>query len=164
MKNNIITHKIIMLVLAFMPIVLNAQGRLLYESIYSYTGNGRQDDGRVMKTYNCSAFYAKIYENCLVETSGSPQAKDHYYTYIGNNNQNERIYQYNSLYFLVDRNYNLTRVIQSYDYRFGTNVEKYFYHEIIKGELPKKTLVEIMREYESQVESMNLKWELDHLY
>ena len=164
MKNNIITPKTIMLVLAFMPIVLNAQGRLLYESIYSYTGKGWQDDGRVMKTYNCSAFYAKIYENCLVETSGSPQAKNHYYTYIGNNNQNERIYQCNSLYFLVDRNYNLTRVIQSYDYRFGTNVEKYFYHEIIKGELPKKTLVEIMRGYESQVESMNLKWELDHLY
>lgn len=164
MKNNIITPKTIMLVLAFMPIVLNAQGRLLYESIYSYTGNGWQDDGRVMKTYNCSAFYAKIYENCLVETSGSPQAKNHYYTYIGNNNQNERIYQYNSLYFLVDRNYNLTRVIQTYDYRFGTNVKKYLYSEIKKGDLPRRTPQEILDEWRRRVELMNLEWNLSHSY
>ena len=164
MKNNIVTPKTIMLLLAFMPIVLKAQGQLLYESIYSMTGICWQDDGTVMKTNNHSAFYSKIYENCLVETSGLPNPQDYYYYYIGNNNQNSRVYQNNRVFYIVDENYNLTRVIQSYDYRFGTNVEKYFYHEIIKGELPKKTLVEIMKEYESQVESMNLKWELDHLY
>lgn len=163
MKNKfVIIPKIIssgaIVLLIIMPVLLKAQyrGQLLYESIYSYTGKGWQDDGRFMDTYNRSAFYAKIYENCLIETSGVPLPTDHYYTYIGNNKQNERIYQYNSFYFLVDRNYNLTRVIQTYDYRFGTNVKKYLYCEIQKGDLPKQTPEEIWQDYKGQSETWDM--------
>ncbi len=164
MKNNIVTPKTIMLLLAFMPIVLKAQGQLLYKSIYSMTGICWQDDGTVTETYNHSAFYAKIYENCLVETSGTPNSKDYYYYYIGNNDQNSRVYQNNRIFYVVDQNYNLTRVIQSYDYRFGTNVEKYFYYEIKKGDRPKRTLKEILDDYERQIKLMEMNRNLSHSY
>ncbi len=163
MKSNmVITSKTIssctIALLVLMPILLRGQdcGRLIYESIYSYTGKGWQDDGTVMQTYNRSAFYVKIYENCLVETSGSPLPQDYYYTYIGNDKQNKRIYQCNTFYFLVDRNNNLTRAIQTYDFRFGTNVKKYIYSEIKKGDLPKQTPEEILQEYKNQVDMWNM--------
>ena len=149
----------LVLLLALMPVLLRAQGlgRPFYESIYSMTGKCWQDNGTVMETYNHSAFYAKIYEDCLVETSGVPIAKDHYYYYIGNNKQNSRVYQNNRTFYIVDQNYNLTKVIESYDYRFGNNVKKYFYHEIIKGDRPQQNLDEIMDEYRRQIDLLELE-------
>jgi len=152
----------IMLLLALMPVSLIAQGqgRLLYKSIFTSTGLCWQDNGTVMKTSCGSVFFAEIYENCLIETSGIPSHK-YRYTFIGYNKQNCRIYrkaigQNSCNYYIVDQNYDLTRVYERDDFRFpDCDIKMYSYYEIVKGDcLPKRTPREIMDEYGRIVESM----------
>jgi len=141
MKKNvvIVSVAIIAIVILLPKTLIGQRSRLLYESAYTRTGvYWCEGENKNRAISLAQVFYAKIYEDYLIETSSDPYNPVPYDTklrYVGKNRQNCRIYESNGKTYIVDRNYNLTMVLESYDFKFGWgNVRKDIYYEVVKGD------------------------------
>lgn len=112
--------------------------KALYEGIYTNTGYGYNDRMEPINGKSSSSYYVKIYANKLIKTMsvwGYSQPQDIEYKYIGKNDDNQRIYENNSLFsILVDADYNIIEVFTMPSSRYGNNVKEHTYWRVVKGD------------------------------
>lgn len=114
------------------------QSTVLYEGIYTETGCFYINQVQSQQFINSSSFYAKIYADKMVVTAvpfGEAIARDTEYQYRGDS-EGCRIYSHpnGSMFYQVDKNYDLMKVMVSPSMMYGGNVNTYYYYEIVKGE------------------------------
>lgn len=154
MKNrNLFIIVFMVFLVSLLPKLSFGQGRLLFKSVYTYTGKSWQEGKQPIQS-NLSAFtcYIRIFDNCLIETSrnilnSSPLPQDIRYTYVGNNN-NYRVYKNNNVFYFVDSSFGITKLIESYDVRYGWgNVTISTFYEYIIGDYSEEIYENARREY-----------------
>ena len=114
------------------------QSAVLYEGKYTETGSFYVNETQSQQFINSSSFYAKIYADKMVVTAipfGEAIARDTEFKYKGESD-GCRIYSLpnGSLFYQVDKNYDLMKVMVSPSMMYGGNVKDYYYYEIVKGE------------------------------
>ena len=133
------------------------QNNLLYAGIYTETGryfiNNKPSEQYIVST----SFYAKIYSDKMIVTSNNNEQgfpSDVEYAYSGDREGN-RVYSLpNELqYFIVDKNYDIMRVMEVFSLIYGPNVKDRYYYETVKGEHSQK----YNKEHKMDVESLRRK-------
>lgn len=114
------------------------QNTVLYEGKYTETGSFYVNETQSQQFINSSSFYAKIYADKMIVTAvpfGEAIARDTEFQYKGDSD-GCRIYSLpnGSLFYQVDKNYDLMKVMVSPSMMYGGNVKDYYYYEIVKGE------------------------------
>ncbi len=119
-------------------ILLYAQNNLLYKGIFTETGYGHDENNNQLNSGISYSYYVRIYTNVLIITTvqyGTGQTIDLKYQYKGKNKKNKRIYDDNiSTSYVVDNNYNLTKVLSSPSIMYGNNVQIKSFWNLVKGE------------------------------
>lgn len=114
------------------------QNNVLYEGKYTETGrffiNKTESNQFIVST----SFFVKIYTDKLVVTAvpfGQAVATDTEYNYNGSKD-GFRIYSLPNglLYYQVDENYDIMKVMVAYSMMYGANDKDYYYYETVKGE------------------------------
>lgn len=114
------------------------QNAFLYEGIYTETGRFYINNALSNQYVVSTSFYVKIFSDTMVVTAFSSEqgcAIDTEYKYTGDKDGN-RIYSLpNGMqYFLVDKNYDIMRVMEFFSMLYGANVKDHYYYETVKGE------------------------------
>lgn len=115
-----------------------SQNNVLYEGKYTETGRVYINNTASNQFVISTSFYVKIYSDKLVVTSvpyGQAYASDIEYKYTGNNN-GYKIYSLPNgmVFYQVDGNFDIMKVIVAASMMYGANVKDYYYYETVKGE------------------------------
>lgn len=114
------------------------QSNVLYEGKYTETGRFYINNSVSNQYIVSTSFYVKIYSDKLVVTSvpyGQAYARDTEYRYTGVKN-GDRIYSLPNgmIFYQVDEDYDIMKVIVSASLIYGANVKDYYSYETVKGE------------------------------
>lgn len=108
----------------------------LFESIYTETGYGRDENNQPANAGFAQCYYVKIYSDKLIVNTteyGTGRNIDVEYTYVGKDNEGCRVYERGQMYrYRVDANYDIEHVLSMPIY--GGNAWRSTYWQVIKGE------------------------------
>lgn len=132
------------------------KGKLLYEGKYTLTGRFMDSDKNQGGSYYFNTFYLKIYENCLIETTNSldnPVAQDFVYQFTSCDNDflDYANASSNAKYIVNRKNYDVCKVISMQDYRYGNNVKRDVFYEVVKGDQTRQLTQQLNQAYQYEV-------------